>query len=35
MKISLHSIFLTRFFAVGCLLGLIILGLAWELWLAP
>lgn len=26
---------LTRILAVGSLLGLIILGLAWELWLAP
>ena len=25
----------TRVLAVGCLLGLIALGLAWELWLAP
>jgi len=25
----------TRALAVGCLLGLIALGLAWELWLAP
>ncbi|MDB5848985.1 MAG: hypothetical protein JWP29_2737 [Rhodoferax sp.] len=25
----------TRRLAVGCLLGLILLGLAWELWLAP
>ncbi|RYX93888.1 MAG: DUF2069 domain-containing protein [Comamonadaceae bacterium] len=25
----------TRFLAVGSLLGLIVLGLAWELWLAP
>lgn len=25
----------TRALAVGCLLGLIVLGLAWELWLAP
>ena len=25
----------TRWMAVGSLLGLIILGLAWELWLAP
>ena len=24
-----------RTLAVGCLLGLIVLGLAWELWLAP
>ena len=26
---------LTRVLAVGSLLGLIVLGLAWELWLAP
>ena len=26
---------LTRFLAVGSLLGLILLGLLWELWLAP
>ena len=26
---------LTRLMAVGSLLGLIMLGLAWELWLAP
>ncbi len=25
----------TRAVAVGCLLALIVLGLAWELWLAP
>jgi uncharacterized membrane protein len=25
----------TRGFAVGAVLGLIVLGLAWELWLAP
>ncbi|MEI8030398.1 MAG: DUF2069 domain-containing protein [Comamonadaceae bacterium] len=25
----------TRYLAVGCLLGLILLGLAWELFLAP
>jgi uncharacterized membrane protein len=29
------SIAWTRNVAVGCLLGLIVLGLAWELWLAP
>ena len=28
-------IHLTRTLAVGSLLGLIVLGLAWELWLAP
>jgi uncharacterized membrane protein len=26
---------LTRWLAVGSLLGLIVLGLAWELWIAP
>ena len=26
---------LTRTLAVGSLLGLILLGLAWELWIAP
>lgn len=26
---------LTRALAVACVLGLIVLGLAWELWLAP
>jgi uncharacterized membrane protein len=26
---------LTRWLAVGSLLGMIVLGLAWELWLAP
>jgi uncharacterized membrane protein len=25
----------TRYVALGCLVGLIVLGLAWELWLAP
>ena len=25
----------TRWVAVACVLGLIVLGLAWELWLAP
>ena len=25
----------TRWLAVGSLLGLIVLGLAWEIWLAP
>jgi uncharacterized membrane protein len=31
----LASVRLTRFMAVGSLLGLIALGLAWELWLSP
>lgn len=30
-----HTVALTRVVAVGSLLGLIVLGLAWELWLAP
>ncbi len=30
-----HQIETTRRVAVGSLLGLIVLGLAWELWLAP
>ena len=30
-----HTVALTRLLAVGSLLGLIVLGLAWELWLAP
>lgn len=29
------SVAFTRWFAVGSVLGLIALGLAWELWLAP
>ena len=29
------SVAWTRTLAVTCLLGLIVLGLAWELWLAP
>ena len=32
---SSSHIQLTRLLAVGSLLGLIVLGLAWELWLAP
>lgn len=31
----LPAVQLTRALAVGCLLGLIVLGLAWELFLAP
>ncbi|HSI52644.1 MAG TPA: DUF2069 domain-containing protein [Ramlibacter sp.] len=31
----LDAVALTRWFAVGSVLGLIMLGLAWELWLAP
>ena len=30
-----QSVALTRILAVGSLLGLIVLGLTWELWLAP
>ena len=30
-----NAVALTRWLAVGSLLGLIVLGLAWELWLAP
>jgi uncharacterized membrane protein len=30
-----NKVALTRWLAVGSLLGLIVLGLAWELWLAP
>ena len=29
------SVAITRALAVGCVLALIVLGLAWELWLAP
>ncbi|MEJ8853994.1 DUF2069 domain-containing protein [Variovorax robiniae] len=29
------SVALTRLLAVGSLVGLIVLGLAWEMWLAP
>jgi uncharacterized membrane protein len=30
-----NTVALTRWLAVGSVLGLIVLGLAWELWLAP
>jgi len=30
-----NTVALTRWLAVGSLLGLIVLGLTWELWLAP
>jgi len=30
-----RHVHLTRLMAVGSLMGLIVLGLAWELWLAP
>ena len=29
------AVAVTRVVAVACMLGLIVLGLAWELWLAP
>jgi uncharacterized membrane protein len=34
-EISFHHVTLTRLIAVSCLMGLIVLGLIWELWLAP
>jgi uncharacterized membrane protein len=34
-EISLRHVTLTRLLAVSSLMGLIVLGLAWELWLAP
>jgi len=30
-----NAVAITRWLAAGSLLGLIVLGLAWELWLAP
>jgi uncharacterized membrane protein len=30
-----NTVAITRWLAAGSLLGLIVLGLAWELWLAP
>jgi len=30
-----NTVALTRWLSVGSVLGLIVLGLAWELWLAP
>ncbi len=30
-----NAVAMTRWLAAGSLLGLIVLGLAWELWLAP
>ncbi len=33
--LTARTVALTRWLAVGSLLGLIVLGLAWELWLAP
>ncbi len=35
MKEAPLSVAATRHLAVGCLVALIALGLAWELWLAP
>lgn len=32
---SAQLVALSRILAVGCLIGLMVLGLAWELWLAP
>ncbi len=32
---SMRHVTLTRWLAVSSLMGLIVLGLAWELWLAP
>jgi uncharacterized membrane protein len=34
-EISFRHVTLTRLIAVSCLIGLIVLGLVWELWLAP
>lgn len=34
-EISFRHVTLTRLLAVSSLLGLIVLGLVWELWLAP
>jgi uncharacterized membrane protein len=33
--VSSSSVAATRWLAVGSLVGLIVLGLAWEMWLAP
>ncbi len=35
MKNNASFVDWTRALAVGCLLGLMVLGLVWELWLAP
>jgi len=35
MQSNDNTVSLTRFLAVGSLVGMILLGLAWELWLAP
>ena len=32
---STPTVNLTRYLAVGSLLGLIVLGIAWEMWIAP
>ena len=32
---SAQLVALSRILAVGCLIGLMVLGMAWELWLAP
>ena len=34
-EISMRHVTITRLLAVSSLMGLIVLGLAWELWLAP
>ena len=34
-QIPSSGVALTRWLAVGSLVGLIVLGLAWEMWLAP
>lgn len=34
-QILIRHVTLTRFMAVSSLMGLIVLGLVWELWLAP
>lgn len=34
-QIPSSSVSASRWFAVGSLVGLIVLGLAWEMWLAP
>ncbi len=35
MQANHNTVSLTRTLAVGSLIGMILLGLAWELWLAP
>jgi uncharacterized membrane protein len=34
-EISMRHVTITRLLAVSSLMGLIVMGLAWELWLAP